>query len=366
MKKAFASVFTFILVATLMLSAVLPVSATQTDYQDYENYFWQKLGQYRNEMMEIYGEDFAMTDYFHYDEIFRYYSGNECATPDFVLVAATYYYDDTPYAYRYDFGEYTYSSYSLGDKCFVYLPEEDTVYTLEEAYYNRVEGLEEALAYIYGEALGKNGDADGDTFVNIKDATYIQEYVAKMIECGNSNPYVNNLQLFERVADVNRDHKINVKDATVIQKLLAKLLIPTTYEKTPATADSVEYTQVDLGYGADFGNSDRLVTNTAQLNAYPNNPNKTYTEEFFEENAFVYIYRTYYSGMVEGFVDGVYREGDTLYVKYREVHPPINLGVTDDIGVFHVALEIDKELLEGVTKLSVDTNRYHLPPTAYQ
>lgn len=361
MKKAFISVFTVILTITLMLSAVLPVSATETAHQNYEDYFWQKLGQYREEMSEKY-EDFALTDYFYYKELFRYYSGDEGATPDFVLVDATYYYNAPPHAYRYRFGEYIYDSSELGDKCFIYLPEEDIVYTPEEAYYNRLDGLEEAFAQVYSLALGKIGDVDGDMEVNIKDATYLQKYIAKLIECGNSNPYVNaNPQLFNKVCDVNADHTINIKDATMIQKQLAKLLIPTVYDKTPASVDSVEYIEVDLGNNADFGNSDKLITNISQWNAYPHSSDKQYTEEFFEEKSLVRIYRTYYSGMVNGFIDGVYKEGNTLYVKYREVHPSGG-AVTDDIGVFNTAIEIDKDLLSGVEKLVIDQNRYYQQP----
>jgi len=359
MKKTFISIFALSLVIILSLSAVLPASAAEAKPQSYEEYFWQKLGQYREEMTQKY-EDFALPDHFYYEELFRYYSGNEGATPDFVLVDTTYYYNSPPFAYRYSFGEYIYDSSELGDKCFIYLPKEDIVYTLKEAYYNRIEGLEEAFAQIYCLALGKIGDVDGNMEVTVQDATYLQKHLAHLIECGNSNPYVNaNPQLFKKVCDVNADRIINVKDATMIQKQLAKLLTPTVYDKVPASCDSVEYTEVNMGYSfADLAYSDRLITNINQWNSYPNNTAKDYTEEFFEENAVVHIFRTYYSGMVKGFVDGVYREGDTLYVKYREVHPAGG-AVTDDIGVFNVALEIDKDLLEGVNKLVIDQNRYH-------
>ena len=80
--------------------------------------------------------------------------------------------------------------------------------------------------------------------------------------------------------------------------------------------------------------------------------------KFFEEKALVHIYRTYYTGMVHGFVSGVYRDGNTLYVKYGESHPHIGAGTTDDIGVFNVALEIDKDLLVGVEKLAIETTTY--------
>lgn len=356
MKKTLISILALALVITLSLA--LPVSATQTNTPNYEDYFWQKLGQYRNEMIEIYGEDFALPDYFYYNELFRYYSGYEGATPDYVMVDATYYYDNTPFPYRYSFGEYIYDSRELGDKCLIYIPKDDKVYTLEQAYYNHVEGLEEAFAQIYCLALGKIGDADGDMTVNIHDATYIQKYLAKLIECGNSNPYVNaNPSLFESVCDMNHDLKITIKDATAIQKYLAKLLVPSEFGPMPATADSVEYKEVDLGYCSYEGSRDMLVTNYSQLNfVFPNSNYKEDTNEFFEANALIYMRHYYPSGSIKGYVDGVYREGDTLYVKYREVHP---WGGTDDIGVYHTALEIDKIYAEGVNKLVIENNSYY-------
>lgn len=359
MKKSFVSIFAMIFALTLMLSAVIPVSATESEpTENYEDYFWQKLGQYRDEMSQKY-EYFALPDYFYYKELFRYYSGDEGATPDFVMVDATYYYNVTPYAYRFSFGEYIYDSSELGDRCLIFLPEEDIVYTLEQAYYNRLEGLEEAFSQVYCLALGKIGDVDGDMTINIHDATYLQKHLAHLIECGNSNPYVcANPQLFKKVCDTNADHKINVKDATIIQKQIAKILPPTVYDKTPASADSVEYTLKEMdGSFLDLAYIDRLVTDINQWKAYPHSIGTEYTEEFFKEKSLVHIYRTYYTGMVNGYIDGVYRQGNTLYVKYREVHPSGG-AVTDDIGVFNAIIEIDKDQLTGINKLCIDQNRY--------
>ena len=366
MKKAFISIFA-VLLAVLMLSA-LPVSATAIK-DPHPEFILGLWSQYVKDFKEIHGFAPSKPDGdLSYREISEYNPDPNDSSKDFKLVLASYGSTEDTFSYRTDFGEYTYyynSYYSDSRQYLIYLYNQDKAYTVEEAYYNQVEGLEPALRKLSVEALAKVGDANGDFDVNIKDATYIQQYVAKMIECGNSHPYVNNPRLFERAADLNRDHNINVKDATMLQKFIAKLLIPTTYDKTPASADSIAYTQVNLDYCSDLGNADRLITNTAQLNSYPHSTDKAYSDEFFEEKALVHIFKTYYSGMVKGFVDGVYRDGDTLYVKYREEHPPVNVGVTTDIGVFNALLEIDKELLEGVNKLSVDTNAYNLPPYNY-
>lgn len=59
------------------------------------------------------------------------------------------------------------------------------------------------------------GDVNCDGKINIKDATAIQKYVAKMIEFTEEQ---------ETLADYNGDTKINVKDATAIQKKLAGII----------------------------------------------------------------------------------------------------------------------------------------------
>ena len=61
----------------------------------------------------------------------------------------------------------------------------------------------------------QSGDANLDGKVNIRDATYIQKYVASMVEFTS---------LESLRAEANFDGKINIRDATYIQKLLAALV----------------------------------------------------------------------------------------------------------------------------------------------
>ena len=67
-------------------------------------------------------------------------------------------------------------------------------------------------------ALSQNvlimGDANLDAKVNIKDATYIQKFVAKILNFTEESMIC---------SDCNEDEKINIKDATAIQKYLAKM-----------------------------------------------------------------------------------------------------------------------------------------------
>ena len=59
------------------------------------------------------------------------------------------------------------------------------------------------------------GDVNADGKLNIKDATTIQKFVAKMIELDEKA---------QARADYNADGKVNVKDATMIQKKIANLI----------------------------------------------------------------------------------------------------------------------------------------------
>lgn len=59
------------------------------------------------------------------------------------------------------------------------------------------------------------GDVNLDGKLNIKDATAIQKFAAKMIDFDETQ---------QALADYNADEKINVKDATMIQKKIANLI----------------------------------------------------------------------------------------------------------------------------------------------
>ena len=92
---------------------------------------------------------------------------------------------------------------------------------------NPNEGTSDAPIVIPGTTAGEDntivfesliiGDADDNGKVNVKDATLIQRYAAKLAELTEIG--------FKR-SDVNEDNKVNVKDATAIQKFVAKIEVP--------------------------------------------------------------------------------------------------------------------------------------------
>lgn len=87
-----------------------------------------------------------------------------------------------------------------------------------------------AVEYLYG-------DADLNGKVNVKDATTIQKYAAKLVDLDETAMIQ---------ADVTGDMKVNVKDATSIQKLIAKIIDKFPVEEGAAVLASVGATVADL------------------------------------------------------------------------------------------------------------------------
>lgn len=108
-----------------------------------------------------------------------------------------------------------YSPYDYG--YYIYVPETDTVYTLEEAVEAQVEGIGEAFFHL-GKMGGVVGDVDRDRKITIKDATAIQKIVA---ELEVENRYMKDTKLNFYICDYDRDDDITIKDATAIQKHIA-------------------------------------------------------------------------------------------------------------------------------------------------
>ncbi len=80
----------------------------------------------------------------------------------------------------------------------------DFIITLNEDLY--------LTAYNIIRDYGILGDANGDKEINIKDATMIQKYIAKLTRLSNTEKIL---------GDVNGDEDVNIKDATAIQKFIA-------------------------------------------------------------------------------------------------------------------------------------------------
>ncbi|MBQ4569145.1 MAG: dockerin type I repeat-containing protein [Ruminococcus sp.] len=221
MKKNKIKTLSFILIMVLLLG-IVSVSGMSVSEIDPDN-------KYKYEEMVIPkalpvddGEE-PNWEILYYRESYEYYScedasTNDEATPDYVM--AKVFLNPVPdiLVHSY-FGEYVistgpYSPYLHGYH--IYVPAEDKVYTLEEAYNSGVHGIEEALKFLSVE-VAIVGDCDGNYEVNVKDATYVQKYIAELDVPSHSfwEP--------EFVFDFNKDESVNIKDATAIQKHIAGL-----------------------------------------------------------------------------------------------------------------------------------------------
>lgn len=100
----------------------------------------------------------------------------------------------------------------------------DTVTSIGESAFDGTDNLivscpKSSFAYNHcnenGVPVLQMGDANKDGKLNIRDATYIQKFVASIVDMTES-------EIIR--ADINFDGKINVRDATYIQKLLAGMI----------------------------------------------------------------------------------------------------------------------------------------------
>ena len=110
----------------------------------------------------------------------------------------------------------------------------------------------------YEEPLLLWGDADLDGKVNVKDATTLQKYIAKLIELPENSLYY---------GDVNGSYDITISDATTIQKYVANLIDKFPVEEADGNyyecrADGVA---IDVEFAAD---SFAIITLTVEKGGY--------------------------------------------------------------------------------------------------
>ena len=79
-----------------------------------------------------------------------------------------------------------------------------------EAYAN-----ENGFIFISDEYTVTIGDVNGDSKVDITDATLVQQFAAELIELDENQ---------KKAADTNKDGKVDIDDATLIQKFVAELI----------------------------------------------------------------------------------------------------------------------------------------------
>ena len=183
--------------------------------------FEETREKYKETILHLLGlteSDYFYVEYEHHatnDEV------NE-STPDYVLISAYNSWDTDTAVTKY-FGEYILHSnfriHPSGDFAyFIYLPETNKIYTIDDAFKNNVPDIYDIFTQgIIGELIG---DANNDNILNIKDATTIQK---ALVGDGEIAYYYKRSSFTELFADFNRDGKLNIRDATAIQKHLASI-----------------------------------------------------------------------------------------------------------------------------------------------
>ena len=161
----------------------------------------------------------------HYEEVYEHFEKGGEATPDFVLIRA---YSDL--VMEADF-TYYFKDYVMYEEAtsipaefgyFVYLPEENKIYTLVDAFEKDIENVYDL--FTEGVLGDMTGDVNFDGKLNIRDATLIQKDVANKASVYEEYYMVKGTYDSTRatkIADYNRDGKFNIRDATAIQKRLA-------------------------------------------------------------------------------------------------------------------------------------------------
>lgn len=248
------------------------------------------------EYLRLYAEDHDDEgwQWYTYREIYYYYgeekggffTAEEAATPDYVLVEAMVNMGGTTSSFGV-FGEYVVKS----DMCYapynliyhIYTPEDGKIYTLSEAWDSDIEGLDK----VFTEAgIGRlMGDMDWDGKLTIKDATYIQQMLVG--SRSNSSDFIGGIPVYPyfspdatdmyiRISDINRDDSSNIKDATEIQKRVAGI------------TDAPEIPEFTIPEGADFA-QDQILVFTYTKEA------ENYTLEDFPEYEFVSMEKTVFA-----------------------------------------------------------------------
>lgn len=290
----------------------------------------------------------------------------EGATPDYVLVDVDYRSNCKP-EFGIQLGDYIITNdawyhfnpfFVLG--YFVVIPQTREVLMLEQAYNRQIDGFD--CLFTETDIARQIGDADNDSSVNIKDATYIQKILAEFEGYEKDYYQLNAYVMKYYYADFNGDFDVNIKDATDIQKYIAGLEYSYRYDEVvfssvPDSAKPVNFTEENvkyMGYDPYKHSYNKLITSASEYNSFFLQSSDVYNEEFFETKSMVYLYRWYSTGMITYQVNSVYAENDVIFIDSQENHPTPGSMVTCDIGVYEKFIVVDKSECGDVSKLVID------------
>lgn len=206
------------------------------------------------------------------------------------------------------------------------------------------------------------GDSNSDGVLNIRDATALQKYCAKMGKVD------------KLVADFNGDLNINVRDATDIQKKLAGLkytcrreLYPVTFKYRNDTEEkiieSVKYSsgplsdsELDLilNYDTpDVFNYTTVFKSVQEFEAFFGRSSERFNEEFFENKALVYLYRFYFSSSQYIAPDSLTYKDGVLHVWCGYDDPGEDGGWQEALANYNIYFEVNKEDIKDLKGIKV-------------
>lgn len=200
------------------------------------------------------------------------------------------------------------------------------------------------------------GDVNSDNKLNIKDATALQKYCAKLSSVD------------KLVADFNGDLDINVKDATDIQKKLAGLKYTCKREAYPVTHSYNNNTEMKpieatADYAGPFSNSElalimdydgevmeynTVFNSIEEFEAFFGKTLERYNEEFFEKNSLVYLYRWYNSSSFRWTPESLEFSDGILHVLCNYNVPDSNMGIECALSNNNLFFEVSKADIQGL------------------
>ena len=224
-------------IALIMLLGVVSVSAVTEEGNLYSNEFYQpRFTAYIERLIEKNPPEppGSIPQYKKYQELYRHYStpdeaSNPSATPDYVIINPLPGWQELPMLHCCIMGNYIIYvpgiEYPYPYGLTVYVPKDEEVYTLHEAFELYPEEIDLGIAALVEEGywqIGRRGDMDCNGKLDIKDVTIFQKRLAGL-EYMYEHPKEMDGYLYSVMIDFNVDHYINIKDATAIQKKIAGL-----------------------------------------------------------------------------------------------------------------------------------------------